>query len=81
MDPRRKVGWRVRQSIAERVKRAVESGAAESQSAFVEEALIRRLKAHRREKLYAAYEEASQDPVFMDDMRSTTEPFGRDAKF
>jgi hypothetical protein len=74
-DRPKKVGWQVSQSIAEAVKEAVERGAAESQNAFVEDALLRRLKDLRREKIYAAYEEAAQDPAFMEDMRSTGEVF------
>jgi hypothetical protein len=74
-DRPKKVGWQVRQSIAEAVKEAVANGAAESQNAFVEDALLRRLKALRREKIYSAYEEAAQDPVFMEDMRSVREAF------
>jgi len=61
----------VRQSIAQAVKDAVERGAAESQNAFVEEALLHRLKELRRAKMYTAYEEAAQDPAFMENMRST----------
>lgn len=74
-DRPKKVGWQVRRSIAEAVKEAVERGAAESQNAFVEDALLRRLKELRREKIYAAYQEAARDPVFMEDMRSTGEAF------
>lgn len=72
----KKVGWQVSRSVAEAVKAAVESGAAESQNAFVEDALLRRLKELRRDRIYSAYEEAAQDPVFMEDMRSTSEAFG-----
>jgi hypothetical protein len=71
----RKVGWQVSQSVAEAVKEAVEGGAAESQNAFVEDALVRRLKELRREKIYSAYEEAARDPAFMADMGSTSEAF------
>ncbi len=74
-DRPKKVGWQVRQSVAEAVKEAVENGAAESQNAFVEDALLRRLKELRRDKIYSAYEEAAQDPIFMEDMRSITEAF------
>ena len=74
-DRPKKVGWQVSRSVAEAVKEAVESGVAESQNAFVEDALLRRLKELRREKIYSAYEEAAQDPVFMEDMRSTSEAF------
>lgn len=74
-DRPRKMGWQVRQSVAEAVREAVESGAAESQNAFVEEALIRRLRELRRERVYSAYEEAAQDPAFMRDMRVTSEAY------
>ena len=57
------------------MKEAVESGWAESQNAFVEDALLRRLKELRRERIYSAYEAAAEDPVFMEEMRSITEAF------
>ena len=71
----KKVGWQVSQSIAQAVKDAVEHGAAESQNASGEEALLRHPKELRRAKVDAAYEEAAQDPAFMEDMRSTGEVF------
>jgi hypothetical protein len=74
-DPLRKTGWQVRQSVAEAVKAAVERGAAESQNAFVESALIRELKELRRQRVYQAYAQAAADPVFLEDMRSTTSAF------
>lgn len=74
-DRPKKVGWQVSRAVAEAVKEAVENGAAESQNAFVEDALLRRLKELRREKIYLAYEEAAQDPLFMEDMKSTSEAF------
>lgn len=79
-DRPKKVGWQVSQSVAEAVKEAVENGAAESQNAFVEDALLRRLKDLRRARIYASYEEAARDPVFMEDMRSTGEAFGFTAR-
>jgi len=74
-DRPRKVGWQVRRSVAAAVKEAVESGWAESQNAFVEDALLRRLKELRRERIYSAYEAAAQDPVFMEESRGITEAF------
>lgn len=79
-DRPKKVGWQVSQSVAAAVKEAVENGAAESQNAFVEEALLRRLKELRRDRIYAAYEEAAQDPVFMEDMRSTSDAYSITAR-
>lgn len=49
---------------------------AESQNAFVEDALLRRLKELRREKVHSAYEEAAQDPAFIKDMGTISETFG-----
>ncbi len=74
------MGWQVRESVVDAVKEAVEGGAAESQNAFVEDALLRRLKALRREKIYSAYEEAARDPVFMEDMRSISDAFAGTAR-
>ncbi len=74
-DRPRKVGWQVSQSVARAVKEAVESGAAESQNAFVEESLRLRLKELRREQVYAAYAQAAADPVFMEDMRTLNDAF------
>ncbi len=71
-DPLRKTGWQVRESVATAVKAAVAGGAAESQNAFVERALLRELKELRRQRAYDAYAAAAADPLFMQDMRSTT---------
>lgn len=78
-DPLRKTRWQVRQSVAEAVKQAVEAGAAESQNAFVERALIRELRELRRRRVYDAYAQAAADPIFMADMRSTTAAFAATA--
>lgn len=74
-DPLRKAGWQVRESVAAAVKEAVAGGAAESQNAFVERALLRELKELRRQRVYDAYAAAAADPLFMEDMRSTTAAF------
>jgi hypothetical protein len=67
-DPRQKTGYQLRRSVVLAVREAVQDGAAESQNAFVERALIRELKELRREKLAAAYEEATRDAAFMREM-------------
>ncbi len=74
-DRPRKVGWQVRGSVAEAVRKVVERGEAESQNAFVEDAIVRRLKELRRDRIYSAYAEAAQDPAFMADMRAMTAAF------
>ncbi|MGH7554121.1 MAG: hypothetical protein ACREMQ_13960 [Longimicrobiales bacterium] len=53
------------------MKAAVDQGAAESQNAFVERALVRELRELRRQRVYEAYAEAAADASFMEDMRST----------
>jgi len=67
-DPPRKAGWQVRSSVADAVKRAVEQGAAESQNAFVERALIQELRAMRQRRVYEAYAAAMSDPDFTSDL-------------
>jgi hypothetical protein len=74
-DPLRKPGWQVRTSVADAVRQAVEAGMAESQNALVERAVLRFLAEKRREKLYASYAEAAQDPAFMADMRAVADAF------
>lgn len=66
--------------MAEAVKDAVEKGAADSQNAFVERALVRELKELRRQRVYAAYAQAAADPMFAEDMGSTTAAFESTAR-
>jgi hypothetical protein len=72
-DPLRKTGYQLRQSVIDAVKAAVEQGAAESQNAFVERAVVRELRELRRQRVYAAYAEAAADPEFLADMQAVTE--------
>ena len=74
-DPPRKTGWQVRASVVDAVREAVAKGAADSQNAFVERALVRELEELRRRRIYDAYARAAADPVFTDDMRSTGTAF------
>lgn len=74
-DPLKKTGYQVRLSVARAVRDAVEQGAAESQNAFVERALVRELKELRRRRVYDAYADAARDPKFMQDMGATTEAY------
>lgn len=71
----RKVSYQLRESVAESVRAAVESGAAPSANAFVEVAIMRQLKELRRERLYAAYQEAANDPEYAAEMAELTEEF------
>jgi hypothetical protein len=74
-DPPRKAGWQVRSSVVEAVRQAVDEGAAESQNAFVERALIRELRELRRRRVYEAYAEAAADPVFLRDVEAVSKGF------
>lgn len=74
-DPPRKTGYQVRQSVLLAVREAVEEGAAPSQNAFVERALVRELKELRRQRVYAAYTRAALDPAFRADMEATSDGF------
>lgn len=67
-DPLRKVSYQIRASVADGLRSAVEAGAAASVNAFVEDAIIERLKQLRRERLYAAYAEAAKDPEYAAEM-------------
>ncbi len=74
-DPLKKTGYQIRLSVAKAVREAVDEGAAESQNAFVERALVRELRELRRRQVYEAYAEAGGDPAFLEDMGATTEAY------
>ncbi|HET6343106.1 MAG TPA: hypothetical protein VFG78_13090 [Gemmatimonadota bacterium] len=71
-DPLKKTGYQIRLSVAQAVREAVDGGAAESQNAFVERALLRELSEIRRRQVYEAYAEAAGDPAFLEDMGDAT---------
>ncbi len=71
----RKATFQVADSVLQAVKAAVDEGLAPSANAFVEDALRSKLRELRRERLYAAYDKATQDPEFMAEMRETTRAF------
>ncbi|MFN2384117.1 MAG: hypothetical protein ABR559_07630 [Gemmatimonadota bacterium] len=73
--PRKKPGYQLPEALVLAVKEAVERGAAESQNAFVERALVRELRETRRRHLESAYAEAAADPEFLEDMRSIIEAY------
>jgi hypothetical protein len=65
----------VRSSVAEAVRQAVEAGAADSQNAFVERALVRELRELRRKRVYDSYAQAASDPTFREDMAEVSGAF------
>lgn len=74
-DPLKKVTVHLHASVSEAITRIVGSGAAASKGAFIEDAVIARLREMRREKVYLAYDAAASDAVFMEDMMSTAVDF------
>lgn len=74
-DPLRKVSYQMHRSTIEGIRSAVAAGAAASQNAFVEQAVVAALRDRRRTKVYAAYRDAANDPAFMAEMLETTEAF------
>lgn len=74
-DPLKKVTLQLSESVVDAIKAIVERGDAPSQNVFVEEAVRDKLRERRRAKLYAAYEEASNDPAFMRDMNADIDAF------
>lgn len=74
-DPLKKVTLRLHARVAEAVRAAVAAGEAPSTDAFVEEAVVAALRERRRERLYAAYAEAAQDPAFVADMEEMWRAF------
>jgi len=74
-DPLKKVTVHLHESVSTAITRVVNQGAATSQGAFIEAAVIAQLRELRRAKVYAAYVEAAADPVFMADMAATTDAF------
>ncbi|MBC7844498.1 MAG: hypothetical protein H7099_19470 [Gemmatimonadaceae bacterium] len=65
VDPLKKVTFRLHSSVASAIRGIVDSGAAASADAFVEDAVVAKLRELRRDKVYADYSTAAQDPEFM----------------
>lgn len=74
-DPLKKVTFRLHSSVATAIRGIVSSGSASSADAFVEDAVVARLRELRREKVYADYAAAAQDAAFMNDMSDAVAEF------
>ena len=72
---RERTSLSLRADVIEAAKESVQAGVAENLSAFVEQALEEKLLRTKRAALYAAYDEAQQDPVFVADMNAVTKSF------
>lgn len=67
-EPLETISLQLRAPIAEAIRAAVRVGEAPNASTLVEDLVKERLRERRRQRVYAAYAEASQDPVFMAEM-------------
>ena len=74
-EPLQKMSFQFHASVAEAIRTVVKSGAAPSANVFVEEAVKEQLRQRRREKVYAAYAQAANDPEFMAELIDTTRAF------
>ncbi len=74
-EPLKKATFQLHVSVLHAIKGAVETGAAPSANALVEEAVQDKLRELRRARVYAAYAKAAQDSDFLGDMRGATAAF------
>jgi Arc/MetJ-type ribon-helix-helix transcriptional regulator len=75
VDPLKKLTLQLSESIVEAIKKVVRGGEAPSAAVFVENAVRASLRERRRAKVYAAYEEAANDPTFMANMNADSSAF------
>jgi hypothetical protein len=72
----RKATFNLPEEVLESLDRAVREGVAASKNVLVERALVRELEALRRATRSALWEEASRDPLFVQDIREVEASFG-----
>ncbi len=73
--PKRKVTYSLPEDLVESIVCVVRDGAAPSYSAFVEEALIEGVRNAKEQALARAFQEASTDPDFLEDVDQTERAF------
>ena len=78
-EPSKKATFQIRESLLLAARACAAEGAVPSVSALVELALEQKLRDLRRERLYAAYEEAANDPAFVREIEKTTRAFDESA--
>lgn len=71
----RKVTYSLPEELIDRVRWAVQAGAAPSYSAFVEQALSDLVRRAREQHLQAAFESAGADPDFLSDLNQAMQRF------
>ncbi len=74
-EPLTKMTFQLHASIAQAVRNVVQAGEAPSANVFVEDAIREKLQERRRERVYAAYAAAAQDPAFVAEMNATAAAF------
>lgn len=74
-EPLKKISVQISESLYDAMKSLVSAGEVASANVFVEEAVRASLRERRKAKIYAAYEQAARDPVFMRDMNADLEAF------
>ena len=72
---KRKVTYQIDERIVARVREAVDTGSADSISEFVQSALAERLDELRRREIRRSIQEATHDPLFVEDVRETFTAF------
>ncbi|MDA3948744.1 MAG: hypothetical protein PF508_05905 [Spirochaeta sp.] len=71
----KKATYQLSEKVIEDVRNAVSSGAAATMSEFVEQALRERLKELQREAIRRNIRAAATDPLYVEDVRETTEAY------
>lgn len=74
-EPLTKATYQLSTSVTERIRAAVNAGAAPSASVLVEEAIRARLRELQRSELYASYAAAAADPAFRAELDGSTAEF------
>ena len=72
---KRKVTYQIDAQLVASVRDAVENGAANSMSEFVQDALAQRLADIRRQEIRSRIAQAGNDPLFVQDARETSAAF------
>jgi Arc/MetJ-type ribon-helix-helix transcriptional regulator len=72
---KRKVTYQIDDQLLHAVRAAVDGGAAQTMSDFVQEALRERLKQLRRDEIRCRIQSAAADPLFVEDVRETTRAY------
>lgn len=71
-----KVTYQIDSQLLNTVRNAVGDGAARTMSEFVQEALRERLDRLKRDQIRRRIESAGRDPLFVEDVRETTQAYG-----